>query len=150
MEARQVKTTLSSLRNKTDRNDARGIAQILRTGWYREVHVKSLESQRLKTLLTARKALLRRRLDLENEVRGCSRSMAPGCRRSFTMPASTRWRVRPFAILYTLIETARFNGIDPEAWLADVIARIADHPISKIEELLPWTWSKATPQIGAA
>lgn len=70
MEARQVKTTLSSLRNKTDRNDARGIAQILRTGWYREVHVKSLESQRLKTLLVVRKALLRRRLDLENEVRG--------------------------------------------------------------------------------
>lgn len=70
MEARQVKTTLSSLRNKTDRNDARGIAQILRTGWYREVHVKSLESQCLKTLLAARKALLRRRLDLENEVRG--------------------------------------------------------------------------------
>ena len=70
MEARQVKTTLSSLRNKTDRNDARGIAQILRTGWYRAVHVKSPESQRLKTLLTARKALLRRRIDLENEVRG--------------------------------------------------------------------------------
>ena len=70
MEARQVKTTLSSLRNKTDRSDARGIAQILRTGWYREVHVKSFESQRLKTLLAARKALLRRRIDLENEVRG--------------------------------------------------------------------------------
>jgi transposase len=70
LEARQVKTTLSSLRNKTDRNDARGIAQILRTGWYREVHVKSPESQRLKTLLAARKALLRRRIDLENEIRG--------------------------------------------------------------------------------
>ena len=70
MEARQVKTTLSSMRNKTDRNDARGIAQILRTGWYREVHVKSPESQRLKTLLAARKALLRRRIDLENGVRG--------------------------------------------------------------------------------
>jgi len=70
MEARQVKTTLSSMRNKTDRNDAQGIAQILRTGWYREVHVKSLESQRLKTLLAARRALLRRRIDLENGVRG--------------------------------------------------------------------------------
>jgi len=70
MEARQVKTTLSSMRNKTDRNDARGIAQILRTGWYREVDVKSLESRRLKTLLAARKTLLRRRIDLENEVRG--------------------------------------------------------------------------------
>jgi transposase len=70
LEARQVKTMLSSLRNKTDRNDARGIAQILRTGWYREVHVKSLESQRLKTLLAARKALSRRHIDLENEIRG--------------------------------------------------------------------------------
>ena len=44
LEARQVKTTLSSLRSKTDRNDARGIAQILRTGWYREVHVKGLDA----------------------------------------------------------------------------------------------------------
>jgi transposase len=70
LEARQVKTTLSSMRNKTDRNDARGIAQILRTGWFREVHVKSPESQRLKTLLAARKALSRRHIDLENEVRG--------------------------------------------------------------------------------
>jgi transposase len=58
------------MRNKTDRNDARGIAHILRTGWYREVHVKSSQSQRLKTLLAARKALSRRHIDLENEVRG--------------------------------------------------------------------------------
>ena len=40
--------------------------------------------------------------------------------------------------MYTLIETARFNDVDPEAWRADVIARIADHPINRIEELLPW------------
>ncbi len=44
MEARHVKAALGAMRNKTDRNDARGIAQILRTGWYREVYVKSLES----------------------------------------------------------------------------------------------------------
>ncbi|MGI9569856.1 MAG: IS110 family transposase, partial [Desulfobulbia bacterium] len=44
MEARHVKSALGAMRNKTDRNDARGIAQLLRTGWYREVHVKSLES----------------------------------------------------------------------------------------------------------
>ena len=42
MEARHVKSALGAMRNKTDRHDARGIAQILRTGWYREVHVKSL------------------------------------------------------------------------------------------------------------
>jgi hypothetical protein len=42
--------------------------------------------------------------------------------------------------MYTLIETAKMNGLDPEAWLADVIARIADHPINRIDELLPWNW----------
>ncbi|MFV0281768.1 MAG: IS66 family transposase [Rhodoblastus sp.] len=49
---------------------------------------------------------------------------------------------RRAAIMYTLIETARFNDIDPEAWLADVIGRIADHPISRLDELLPWKWRK--------
>lgn len=57
---------------------------------------------------------------------------------------------RRAAILYTLIETARFNGIDPEAWLTDVIARIADLPISKIDEMLPWAWAENPPQTAAA
>ncbi len=44
------------------------------------------------------------------------------------------------AVLYTLIQTAKLNNIDPQAWLADVLARIADHPASRINELLPWNW----------
>ena len=70
MEARHVKSALGAMRNKTDRTDARGIAQILRTGWYREVHVKSLASHYTRALLSSRKALLNKCLDLENEVRG--------------------------------------------------------------------------------
>ena len=70
MEARHVKSALGAMRNKTDRNDARGIAQILRTGWYREVHVKSLEAHYTRALLSSRKALLCKCVDLENEVRG--------------------------------------------------------------------------------
>ena len=57
---------------------------------------------------------------------------------------------RRAAIMYTLIETARFNDVDPEAWLADVIARIADHPINQIDDLLPWKWRRETPQAVAA
>jgi transposase len=70
MEVRHVKAALGAMRNKTDRNDAHGIAQILRSGWYREVHVKSLESHYVRTLLASRKALLRKCIDPENEVRG--------------------------------------------------------------------------------
>ena len=47
------------------------------------------------------------------------------------------------AIAYTLIESAKLNDVDPQAWLADVLNRIADHKINKIDELLPWNW--ATP-----
>ena len=57
---------------------------------------------------------------------------------------------RRAAIMYTLIETARLNGVDPEAWLADVIARIADHPINRVGELLPWNWSPVPAQAKAA
>jgi transposase len=46
------------------------------------------------------------------------------------------------AVLYTLIQTTRLNEVDPQAWLADVLARIADHPSSRLGELLPWNWRK--------
>lgn len=48
------------------------------------------------------------------------------------------------AAMYSLIVTAKMNRIDPQAWLADVLARIADHPASRIDELLPWNWRKTT------
>ena len=70
MEARQVKAALSAMRNKTDKNDARGIAQLLRSGWYRRVHVKSIESHQTRALLSSRKAVLAKCIDLEQEIRG--------------------------------------------------------------------------------
>jgi hypothetical protein len=44
------------------------------------------------------------------------------------------------AVIYTLIQTAKLNDVDPQAWLADVLRRIADHPVSRLDELLPWNW----------
>jgi len=70
MEARQVSAALSAMRNKTDKNDARGIAQVVRSGWYKPVHMKSRESHYIRAMLTSRKALLRKCVDLENEIRG--------------------------------------------------------------------------------
>lgn len=70
MEARQVKAALSAMRNKTDKHDARGIAQLLRSGWYSRVHVKSIESHHIRALLSSRKAVLAKCIDLEQEIRG--------------------------------------------------------------------------------
>jgi transposase len=53
------------------------------------------------------------------------------------------------AAMYSLIFTAKMNGIDPQAWLADVLARIAAHPAHRLDELLPWNWAKQDPTISA-
>jgi transposase len=70
LDARHAKAALSLQLNKSDRNDARGLAQIVRTGWYREVAVKSMDSQLVRSLLTARAQLVRIRVDLANQIRG--------------------------------------------------------------------------------
>ena len=44
------------------------------------------------------------------------------------------------ALMYTLIQTAQLNDVDPQAWLADVLARLNEHPIRDLDQLLPWTW----------
>jgi transposase len=49
---------------------------------------------------------------------------------------------RRAAAIYTLIETAKLNDVDPQAWLADVLARLPDHPAKRIDELLPWNWQR--------
>ena len=73
-EARHMRVSLSTMRNKTDRNDARGIAQMMRLGWYRAVYVKNIDTQRLRTLLANRKLLKRKLIDIENHIRGSFRT----------------------------------------------------------------------------
>jgi transposase len=63
LDARHVKAALALQLNKSDRNDARGLAQIVRTGWYREVLVKSVDSHLVRSLLTTRAQLVRMRVD---------------------------------------------------------------------------------------
>ncbi len=46
------------------------------------------------------------------------------------------------AIAYTLIETAKLNGVDPQAWLTDTLGRIADHKITKLDQLMPWSYAQ--------
>src|SRR6476646_63125 len=80
----------------------------------------------------------------ERELRG----IAPG-RKSWLFAGSDRGGERA-ALMLTLIQTAKLNGVDPRAWLADVLARIADHKITELAALLPWNWRHVMPVARAA
>ena len=73
METRQVRAALSAMTAKTDRGDARGMAHLLRLGWFRPVHVKTVEAREQRALLSARSVLTRRLRDIENSTRGLLR-----------------------------------------------------------------------------
>jgi transposase len=74
VETRHMRAVLKAQINKTDRNDARGIAQMMRAGLYRPVHVKTLRSQKLRMLLTHRKLLQSKAIAIENDLRGTLRN----------------------------------------------------------------------------
>jgi transposase len=73
VETRHMKAAMTAMTNKNDRDDARSIAQVIRSGWFKTLHVKSTESQELRTLLTTRGFLVNKIRDHENEVRGALR-----------------------------------------------------------------------------
>jgi len=74
VETRHMRAVLKAQINKTDRNDARGIARMIRAGLYRPVHVKTLRSQKLRMLLTHRKLLQSKAIAIENDLRGTLRN----------------------------------------------------------------------------
>jgi len=79
------------------------------------------------------------RIDLSNNAaERALRGIAMG-RKSWLFAGSDRGGQRA-AIMYSLIGTAKLNDIDPQAWLADVLAKIADYPSNRIDDLLPWNW----------
>jgi transposase len=76
-----------------------------------------------------------------NAAERAIRGIAVG-RRNWTFCGSDSGGHRA-AVMYTLIESAKLSEVDPKAWLANVLARIADHPARQIEALLPWNWKAA-------
>ena len=74
LDARHANAALKVRPNKTDRNDAAGLAQIVRTGWFKQVTIKSRCGYELRSLLAAREVLVRSRVKIENEIRGLLRT----------------------------------------------------------------------------
>jgi transposase len=92
VESRQAYQALKPLAtHKTDRNDARGPAHLARTGFFKPVHVKSLQAHALRSLIIARKKLVGQRVTLENQIGGCGRvrdPTAPRAHRRLRQPGS--------------------------------------------------------------
>lgn len=138
LETRHAHGVLKAQRNKTDRNDARGLAQLVRSGWYKVVHVKSEASHRLRFLLAARRSLKRKQLDIENQLRQSLRVfgvvLRPGNRRG-PFSDQVREAVASDAILAAICEPMlaawsmlraehnRLHGVLVKAATADELCR---------------------------
>ena len=92
LETRHVRTALQTMPVKTDRNDARGIAQLMRLGWFRPVHCKSAGAQEVRALLTARKLVQSKLFDVEMSLRGILRGF--GLKVGPTTPKRFSGRIR--------------------------------------------------------
>ncbi len=104
LETRHVRDAFRSMPVKTDRKDARGIAQLMRLGWFRPVHCKSLPAQETRALLTARKLLKSRRIDIEMSLRGILRGF--GLKFGVTTPVKFEARVRDLVSGHATLEIA--------------------------------------------
>jgi transposase len=120
MDARHAKAALALQLNKTDRNDARGLAQIVRTGWYREVAVKSVDSQLVRSMLTTRVQLVRMRVDLANQIRGV---------------------LKPFGLV-----AGKGGG---RAFVERVRSLVAGGPLAPVAEALLAAWEAISSQVAA-
>ena len=79
---------------------------------------------------------------LEIDNNSAERSMKPvAIGRKSNLLVGSEAGGRSAAIAYTLVETAKLNGVDPQAWLTDTLSRIADHKITRLDELLPWRYA---------
>jgi transposase len=103
LETRRVRKGLEVMPVKTDRKDAQGIAELMRLGWFRPVHCKSLGAQEVRAVLTARKLVQSKLLDVENSLRGILRGF--GLKVGETTPRSFAGRIRELVAGHPNLET---------------------------------------------
>ena len=122
LETRHVKAALSAMTVKTDRRDARGIAQLLRLGWYRPVHAKSISAQEVRALLTARKLIQAKLLDIECSIRGVLRGF--GLRVGAISRGRFDMRIRELVDGQAMLETVIGSMLAVRSALQEEFARL--------------------------
>ena len=143
LDARRVKAALQMRLNKTDQNDAEGLAQVVRTGWYRAVHVKSLDAHRARSLLGARAQLVGMRTRLSNMIRGVLKTfgMLPGSGRGqrFDQRVEALLEGEPqvAAIVHPLLETWHQLGKQITTFDKAVQQQVRADPICRLLMTVP-------------
>jgi len=116
VETRHMQAVLKAQINKTDRNDARGIAQMIRAGLYRPVHVKTLRSQKLRMLLTHRKLLQSKAIAIENDLRSTLRNFGL----KVGMVGKVRFEARIQELVENFPDLKRTRGAAEGPWKPDL------------------------------
>jgi transposase len=122
IETRHVKAALKAMTVKTDRNDARGMAQLMRMGWFRLVHVKTLPAQEVRALLTARKLLQGKLQDIELGIRGLLRGF--GLKVGQVSKGKYQARIRELALGHPMLEPVTAAMLQARASLRTAYAKL--------------------------
>jgi transposase len=122
IETRHVKAALKAMTVKTDRNDARGMAQLMRMGWFRLVHVKTLPAQEVRALLTARKLLQGKLQDIELGIRGLLRGF--GLKVGQVSKGKYEARIRELALGHPMLEPVTAAMLQARASLRTEYAKL--------------------------
>jgi transposase len=128
LETRHVRDAFKAMPVKTDRTDARGIAQLMRLGWFRSVHCKSLPAQELRAILTARKLLQGKRQDLEMSLRGILRGF--GLKVGRITPRSFEARVRELIDGHVTLLAVADALLSARAVLAEQLGKLQKQLVS--------------------
>jgi transposase len=146
LETRHVRDAFKAMPVKTDRKDARGIAQLMRLGWFRPVHCKSLPAQELRAVLTARKLVQGKRHDLEMSLRGILRGF--GLKVGPTTPRSFEGRVRELVDGHTTLVAVADALLIARAALGEQLGKLQKRLVSLAREDTRARLLMSTPGVG--
>jgi transposase len=146
LETRHVRDAFKAMPVKTDRKDARGIAQLMRLGWFRAVHCKSLPAQELRALLTARKQVQGKRHDLEMSLRGILRGF--GLKVGPTTPRSFEGRVRELVDGHATLLAVADALLAARAVLSEQLGKLQKRLVSLAREDTRARLLMSTPGVG--